>query len=143
VERRLESPSQDDPFDDLIGATPSRVRRWMERKTRLADGPQLPQCLISLASLQEAVRVLRARVGPWEVSPRKRSRDAWEVLTLGLSRVAVGLSTMETAVHLGVPRSSAGNALLEHRHLVLSNRTYSKRAAKVLSLALRLTFLDD
>ena len=143
VERRLDSASTDDPFDDLIGAAPSRVRIWMERKARLADGPQYPECLVSLGALREAVKVVRAKIGPWKVSPRRRSRDGWEVLTLGLSRVAVGLSTLETSVHLGVPRSSAGNALLEHRHLILSNRTYSKRAAEVLRLALRLTFLDE
>jgi len=140
VERCLERQSEDRAFDDLIGAAPLSVRRWMEHKTRVADGPQSPHCLISPAALRMAVEVVEGRVGPWSVTPRSREKDGWQVLEVGLSREVVGLSTLEAAVQLGVARSSAGHALLEHRRLVLADAYYAERAAEVLHVGLSITF---
>ena len=140
VERCLESPSASGPFDDFVDAAPSRVRRWMERKARVADGLAGSCCLLSPAALSEAVEQLRSQRGAWDVSPRSRPKDGWKILHIGLSRTVVGLSTVEASVQLEVPRSSAGQALLEHRHLLLSSPEYAECAAEVLQLGLCITF---
>ena len=140
VERRLERSTQACAFDDLIGAAPANVRRWMARRARVADGPQALDCLISPDALFEAIEELRRRIGLWVVFPRRQGKNGWEVLALGLSREVVGLSTLETALRLNVPRSSAGYALLEHRRLMLSDDCYAKRAAEVLRRGLLITF---
>jgi hypothetical protein len=112
---------------------------WFTRLESLT-APPIPNGLMSPPALSEAIKEVRERVGPWTVHPRTRGKDAWQVLALGMSRDVVGLSTLEAAGQFGVPRSSAGHALLEHRRLLLSDSCYAKRAAEVLRLGLRITF---
>jgi len=92
------------------------------------------------AVLRMAVETIEGRVGPWSVTPPTRRKGGWQVLEGGSSREVVGLATLEAAVQLGVARSGAGHALLEHRRLVLADARYAERAAEGLRLRLSITF---
>ena len=140
IERRLEQYIQGDPLDDLLGAAPTKVRAWMERKTRLADGTRASGCLLSPRALELALSAARETHGGWMVAPSARRKEAWRILHAGMLRDLVGLSTGEVAMALGTARSSVGQALAEHRQLVLADSGYSQRAAQVLSEGLRITY---
>lgn len=106
VEARLAHPSELDALDNIVSAASSSERRWMIRKSMLADGtrPGLP-----LLSFPRLVRTLRDRKREkWIVRRGGSERNGYELALVGLgrelcgqtqSRIAKTLEVSETKVH--------------------------------------------
>lgn len=143
VEQRLRGRTPtEDPLDDLVGAASPRVRDWMVRKARLADGTRpgvacVPartvQCVTD--DLRHAGRRLihRTSGGQW--------RDAWGIALAGLLRQLAGLKQRETAERLGVSTSMVARRLRTHERLCRTPE-YATRLGRVAVLCIRAAFPD-
>lgn len=102
IELRLSSPSELDPFEDLVGANPVDVQRWMASKARLADGMQigLPVCGPALVS-QTVDRYLQAN-GEWHFDTERRSWRGSKLAHTGLLRDLCSLPFSQIASLTGV-----------------------------------------
>jgi REP element-mobilizing transposase RayT len=108
VESRLEPgvAGEEEGLDALFGAAPERVRRWMERKARLADGtnPGLP--IASPPSVLASLRVRATPRPPVRLSGGRRGQPYWGVVGATVLRVASGLRHDEIARRLGISPSA-------------------------------------
>lgn len=133
VEARWRAGNTRDPLDDLLAAAPVRIRDWMRRKARLADGvlPGLP--VADPAMVEAALReVSSEEKGPWRVG----QRDGWLVLRAGLARDLCASRLEETARNLGVALSTARRLVLAHRGALEADAIYAERASRVAHRAL-------
>jgi REP element-mobilizing transposase RayT len=130
VERRMASRRHgiDDPLDDLVRAAPIEVRRWMERKTRLADGTSPGFVVLPQESVLAALRELRIADPPL--------RD----LTAGLLRGFCGSTTSEIASALGCAPTTAARAARAHAAALRADAGYAALSARVVRLVLRRGF---
>jgi REP element-mobilizing transposase RayT len=121
-----------DPLDDLVGASPDRVRAWMVRKAELADGsrPGLPLLAPSVAVT--VLRECQAEDPDLRFGPRGKARTAWPLLLSGILRDECGLSVAATAAMTGRPASSVSFEARTHRELLLADSVYAVLAANVL-----------
>jgi REP element-mobilizing transposase RayT len=137
MEMRMRCPRDGpDPLDDLVGAAPERVRDWMVRKAKLADGslPGLP--LTTPSVLLGALSAVQAEDPDFRVHLRGRSRSAWPLLGMGLLREECALSHAAAARTLNRPVSSVATAVAAHRELMVTDPVYATLAATILSQAL-------
>jgi REP element-mobilizing transposase RayT len=138
MEARQRSHAGDDPLEDLIGAAPERVRAWMVRKARLADGhrPGLPVC--GLRAVREALAADESLRGPWLVEEGELLRRAGEFAALGLARDLCGHSLEELARSCGGSRARARRLIAGHRRFLISDLAYAERASLLAHAALEL-----
>jgi REP element-mobilizing transposase RayT len=138
VERRMNARASVDPLADLVGSTPIEVQRWMERKTRLADGhvPGLPVC--SPASLVRALEQEEQQHGPWTAELGEVLVPARPRAFNGLAHDLAGLSWRELSERQGESLMRCRRFGREHRTLVHDDADYRMRTARVVQLALEL-----
>ena len=137
LELRIRCPRDGpDPLDDLVGAAPQRVREWMVRKARLADGtrPGLP--LLAPSTVMEVLREEQLREPDLQFRLRRDSRPAWPLLAAGFLRDACGLTIAAAARSLNRPASSVSVSASAHRDLLLADPAYATLAAELLAEAL-------
>lgn len=137
---RLTSTATEDPLDDLVGAAPPRVREWMQRKARLADGCTVGLPVCSGSAVETAVQDDRLERGPWQVHDGGRSRDGTELARVGLLRDLCGLTWQGVILRAGASEARVRRGVEHHRRLLLSTPTYASRAALVAGLALERTY---
>ena len=139
IEQRLESStSGPDDLDDLIGSAPDRVRDWMMRKARLADGSSLGVAVCDVTSVQRAIESERQARGPWDLRPRNRSRCGWELAEVGLLRTLAGIAHQRIASTTGTTLSGVRRRLEIHCELLESDATYRGRIGELGARALSL-----
>lgn len=147
VERRLSKPAPElDPLDDLLGAAAPRVRAWLERRAREADGGAAGPVLVSPETLLRVVEGLRAARGSWPLARRRpgqrpssapgRRRDGWSVLLAGLMRSAGGLALQEIADRLGFSVAGVHGLVACHEHMVVDDPGYAEVVQRALRAAL-------
>ena len=131
VERRLTSRASVDPLVDLIGNTPLSVRRWMEHKSRLADGhrPGLPVC--TFGALQTAVEEDERAHGSWLARIGNLTKSGHEIALAGLSRDLAGHSFAELTTRTEWSTMQLRRMAEIHRELVGSDSAYLERASRV------------
>ncbi len=122
VERRLRSRrgrDLQDPFDELVHSSPSRVLDWMRRKARIADGttPGLP-----VATPDAVLQALGPPVG----ADRRR-----RATTSGLLRSLCGLEWREIGALLQISSTTAHDAAVEHQRSLLIDSGYAAAVAEV------------
>jgi hypothetical protein len=118
----------EDPLDDFVRAGPLEVQRWMERKSRLADGTAPGIVLLAPSSIAVAVADLRI--------PDPPSRD----LTAGLLREYCGLTVHRIASALGCSATTAARAAREHAASMSGDPRYAALAASVVHTVVRRDF---
>jgi len=135
VERRLERESArvEDPLDDLLGAAGHRVRDWMERKARLADGTSPGWILASPATVRHAVGGRRGTRPEWKVVLDSRNHAAWETMEAGFLRWFCGLRALEVARRIGVPRTTCQERVVRFRHAFQQSAEFRAEAADLLA----------
>jgi REP element-mobilizing transposase RayT len=141
VEARLAGRGlPEDPLDDLVQSAPARVRDWMTRKARLADGTRPGIACVPASTLEDVVRKLTERGRQWRYrSPAGQRRDAWAIATTGLLRQLAGQTHREIAQRQGVSTSMVTRRLRAHAALCESQE-YATRLGRVAVLCLRTAF---
>jgi putative transposase len=130
IELRINGPrGRPDPLDDLVGAAPARVRDWMIRKSKLADGSAPGQPLVSPSGIISVLCEMRNRNPDLRVQANGRMRDLWPLLTIGLLREECGLSLAATCGRLDRAKSTVSEAAGLHRRLLPENGDYADLAA--------------
>jgi REP element-mobilizing transposase RayT len=136
VAARIASTAVNDPLDDLIGAAPARVREWMRRKARLADGCRIGLPVCSARAVRTALSVYVRRQRPWIVEDGGSIRHGPELLRPGLLRDLCGLSWHGISSVEGRTEPVLRRRVGHHRRLLLTNADYARRAAEVAKAAL-------
>lgn len=131
VERRSGTPAGSDSLDDLVGAAPDRVRRWMDRKARLADGSAAGAPVLTAAAVLQAVRNLPS--GKGESPPRlPRARGpARSIVEAGLLRWGAGLGLEEIGRLTEISTTAARARVNAHARAVVEDPDYGVLAADV------------
>ena len=141
IERRLHGPSEGpDPLNDLIRASPERVRAWMVRKAKLADGKSATQ---PVASHETVLSLLRhqSRLDPeWEPDLGRRRPGAWDLMEAGLLRTICALTLREIAELTSTSVSGASLQVKAHRRALVEGHEYGARAASIAREAVRRDF---
>jgi hypothetical protein len=137
VDRRLRCRSPDaDELDSLVGAAPERVREWMERKARLADGtrPSLPlvpaRSLVDLLAAEQLSPQLLSR-------PRASSPGPMAVMAVGLLRTLCGLTIREIGLALNLTDSTVRRRIQRHHRAQIHEPAYAHRSSLLAADALR------
>ncbi|MFT5050418.1 MAG: REP element-mobilizing transposase RayT [Chlamydiales bacterium] len=132
VETRIErSASGPDPLDDLVGAAPDQVARWMRRKAMLADGtrPGAP-CAPVETVMGACVRYTEMRPA-WRIKRGRASIDAWSVLQVALLRDVAALGWAQLGLRVGLSESSAKRRYATHRVWMQREAEYREAVARV------------
>jgi REP element-mobilizing transposase RayT len=128
---REASSAERDPLDDLVGLAPAKVRAWMERKIRLADGDQASLPVCSPRGLGKALEEQDATRGLWMVEQGDRTWRGADVARVGLLRDLCGLSWQRIATIDGCTISRVRTKDGTHRRLLRDVPTYARRVAQV------------
>jgi REP element-mobilizing transposase RayT len=131
IEARLASTSLEDAADDLIGATPERIRAWMKRKAKLADGHSLGLQLCGHRALRRALDEQGEVRGPWMVKEGRKTWRGEELAWIGLLRGLCAFSWPEVATVSGFSESRSHRLGRAHRRLLDCHPEYSSRVAEV------------
>lgn len=129
IEHALNGP---DPLDDLIQAAPARVRGWLQRKARIADGCAIGIPVCDATSIRDAIEHDRVTVaGRWEVSINSRQRDGWQLAEVGLLRSLSSLTWEEVARMTSSSISSCQRRFGLHTACIESEPSYADRVVEL------------
>lgn len=121
-------------FDQLIGAAPERIRRWMQRKADLADGTVVGA---PVADLAEVDAIATALCPEFEVGGgRGRSMDRVVLFRISMCRALANASWTEISARVGRSDAACARAFARHHQRLLSgSETYANSAAQVAARA--------
>jgi hypothetical protein len=145
VESQLGRKGRDtgDPLADLVGASPSKVRAWMESKAMLADGMAPGRVLLSPATVRDSIG-RSGGAGPASAAEDPRARKLRrEAMEAGMLRAFSGLSQEEVASRMGIPRGTARERLKTYRDLIRSDPAFPGEVAGLLAMAIRVDHGDS
>lgn len=138
IERRSRSraSSADDSLDALYAAAPPRVKEWMRRKARLADGtrPGLP--VLDASTVERALRRASEQYGNWPVHRPRKILDGWRLVRTGVLRDCCSLGFREIGVRRACSSSQVRRDYELHRALVVGDERYAELVAEVVKQAL-------
>ncbi|MFT5050901.1 MAG: REP element-mobilizing transposase RayT [Chlamydiales bacterium] len=131
-------------FVDLVGAAPDRVRAWMRRKARLADGdPMVGAGVIDPDVLIAVVTEHQLEDPDWSVRPGRRAKPGWRALTCALLHQVSGCTIDEIATRVGVGASTVWRHLHQHPGLLLGDPQYERRCEEGLSRVMAAEYGGD
>jgi REP element-mobilizing transposase RayT len=138
VEVRLDAPgTRDDDLGELLADAPDRVRSWLARRARAADGRAVRVAVVSPASVLHELERERSLDPEWTVTLHGRPRAGWPIVEAGLLRVACALTVRELALRTGASESTLPRWFEAHQRLCAEERgEYALRASRVLEAAL-------
>jgi hypothetical protein len=138
VERRTSgSEYAEDALDDLVGGAPDKVRAWMIRKARLADGTVPGQPLIGASLVAGVLEGARVQQPDWPVRIGQRCVDAWLLIEVMMLRDLCSLSFPEIGRRLRLADATPRRHYLRHRQLFERDACYRSAAQLVVGDALR------
>jgi hypothetical protein len=145
VEERVSRPALDkeDPLDHLVKAAPASIRKWMIRMANLADGSAAGQTLVDPAAIQDRIAVHRKANPTWKVTPSKKGKSGWLVLTAGLFRMISGIGIEEISRRIGCGESSVFRYLQDHGLLLQTNEEYAHHAEQITHESLKACYGDS
>lgn len=142
IDERTRRPRREasDDLDHLVHGAPSRIRSWMEKKARLADGtrPGLPVC--DVRSVLRVIERNRSATGDWIVSPVGRTTNGWAVARAGMLKDLAGMSWVKMARVIESPEATCRLFHTWHGRLLIENEDYARRLAALGAAALRACF---
>ncbi|MBI1852465.1 MAG: transposase [Planctomycetes bacterium] len=124
-------------WDDLLRGATAAVRDWMARKSCLADDAAVRSPLVPPDCVIAHIAPARAAEPGWTVRPDVRRMPGWEILTVGLLRVAAGLTALEIERRLGLAKSKVYRSIVDHAQLMERDGDYARRATLIASEAIR------
>jgi REP element-mobilizing transposase RayT len=131
VEQRIDRGAGSDPLDRLVGAAPARIRRWMSRKARLADGSQVGQPLSDAASISSALRYERWEGGRWTSLSQRSQEELWSIVEVGLQRDLAASSWTEIARSCRNSVSTITGRHRVHARLMNQDHEYAQAVAEI------------
>ncbi len=132
VEARIQHPSMaSDPLEDLVGAAPAHVGRWMRRKAALADGTSPGFSCVTADSARVACDRSAAERPDWRLPRGTSSVEAWPVLRVALLRDLAGLSWAQIGALTSISESAARRRYASHRVWVETDVANQKTHARV------------
>jgi len=136
VEARTSSKAALDPLEDLAATAPDRLRDWIERKIRLADGRTSPLPVCGRGALRRALEEDLAEGGSWMVEEGRRTWRGAELAWVGLLRDLCCLSWQEIAnLEQGGSVHRARRLEQAHRRLLDEDPAYARRTTGVGQMA--------
>jgi REP element-mobilizing transposase RayT len=126
-----------DELDELVGAAPDRVRDWMQRKARLADGSARRTVIMGAASVRAAIEREAAQRPGWTVRVGVHHRCAWAAMRAGLLRTLAAARLADVARWEGVAVSSIARRERWHRVAIMNDAEYADVASRVAAEAMR------
>jgi REP element-mobilizing transposase RayT len=137
IEHRTRSkPATEDPLDDLVASAPDRVRAWMERKARLADGRNSPPPCCDADRLDHLVMQARAQAESFKVVSGRTPVDGWVQVRVALFRDLAGLAFREAGARVGLAESGAWKNYARHRRMVREDAGYARHVVRLLQRVL-------
>lgn len=115
----------------LIDGVPESVRRWLKRKTKMADGlsAELPLCVPRL--LNDALTLDCRERGAWMVKDGKRTWDGAELARIALLYELCGKSWREIAIAEGEEFTRMRRLYGVHQRLLQHDPEYSRRVRAI------------
>jgi REP element-mobilizing transposase RayT len=141
VESRMRSARELDPLEDLVGSTPLQVRRWMQRKARLADGMPIGLPLCGPMGLRRAIERELIRNGEWLLERGGRCWRGSELTRAGLSRNLCGLSIAQIADLAGQSVWRARSEVDLFGQFLRRDAVHAERVERIAAEALAATLL--
>jgi hypothetical protein len=138
IESRLRSgESAPDPLRDLISAAPERVREWMRRQARLADGTGVGMALVPWSAVMDEIDASAERLRLIAVGADHRACSAVHLATAGLLRDVACLPLARISELSGASLSGCQRRAKRHRGEVLANPAYAIEVADITYRAIR------
>lgn len=129
ADARIESTrTGPDPLDRLVDSSPPRVRRWLEQRSRLADGTSPGHPVVDPTTLGEVLAAIDAERPGWRVRPRRKAFAASRVLAAALFRDLCGLTLTVIAKRVGVSITYVRTLCNDHRLLMSQDALYAEVA---------------
>jgi len=126
-----------DPLDDLIAASPLRLRRWLAARALVADGTAGGVAVVRPSTVQSVIASESKKEKDWTVSLSGTRRAAWPILTAGMLRDTCGATFAEIAARLDASCGAVRSRAQAHMALLRVDAAYARRAGTLLALALR------
>jgi len=136
IDERMGSAADLDPLDDLVGSTPSEVRRWMQRKALLADGHEVGLPVCGAAGLARALASDVERNGEWLVDRRGRTWRGSELARVALLRRLGSASWSSVAGLTGWTIDLARRRYAEHCGAMRENPSHAARVERIAAAAI-------
>lgn len=136
VEARLGSVPTIDPMDDLIGAKPDKVRAWLARKARLADGHRIGLPVCGQRAVTRAVRDAVERDGDRVVRHAGNCWSGSEVMTVGLLRDLASLTIEQIGRAVDLRWAATKRRIELHRRSVERDAEYGAWVGRVAKAAI-------
>ena len=131
--------SEEDDLDFVFNSAPHRVRYWMIRKAKLADGSRPGMPVAAVRAVRNVVAHLASR-HRWRYSTKKKQqRNAWPVVETACMRHLCGLTLSETASHLDISPAAVSRRLKLHVEL-MKDIFYARRVARIAIHCTRTSF---
>jgi DNA-directed RNA polymerase specialized sigma24 family protein len=129
IERRIERGKGSDDLDSLVDAAPERVRDWMERKARLADGAALGQPICDAETIRAAIEAKRSPEDHSPILSDCRLRTTWDAVEAALLRDMAGLTWSEIAAACGTSSSTSHTRYRVHARLLADQPPYAAQVS--------------
>jgi REP element-mobilizing transposase RayT len=120
-----------DPLDDLVAAAPEKVRRWMEERSRLADGTKPGHPIVDPGTLLDVLTPLQGERPSWKVCPRRKPASAIRIMRVALLRDLSGQSYTAIARAVGVSDTKAKSLYQDHQVLMVRDAQYAQAAVEL------------
>lgn len=130
AERALRGRSVERLTRSVVDAAPQAVRRWMDFKSRLADGQPVGRVVSSPARVSALIQERRDD-GKWMIGAGERRRDAWPVVETALLRLLCGEPWARIGERLGCSTSTGFARFRRHLNLCRTNADYAERVSKL------------
>jgi hypothetical protein len=124
--RQSANPAGPDPLDELLATPPEGVRRWMEKRSLLADGRKPGYPIVDAESVLDRIAGLERLHGDLKVRPGRKCRSGLRILRVALLRDLSGETYAQAAARLGISRPCAFESYLDHGQLLISDPRYEE-----------------
>lgn len=139
IELRMASTCELDPLEDLVGATPLQVRRWMIHKARLADGVEIGLPVCGPPAVHRALERYLDAHGEWLVDHDSRTWRGSILARAGLLRDLCSLPFARIARICGNRVWSATRQVELHHVSIADDGGYAATVSEVAREALAAT----
>ncbi len=141
VESRLNRASPaEDPLDDLVGAAPEAIQRWMRQKASIADGCPIRTALIPPDVMLKSVREAQGGSPHWTACLHLKEVNLWTILEVGLLRQMTGARVEDVARMLEIGNGTVSRRETDHVALLTESAEYCQTAVIIVTAALGAVF---
>jgi REP element-mobilizing transposase RayT len=131
IERRISHGKGSDALDSLVDAAPERVRRWLERKARLADGTVLGLPVCDAETVRATIAEKRLTEECSLTGSRCRLASTWDAVEAALLRDLAGLTWSEIAAACRTSTSTSHARYRVHVRLLTEEPLYADRVSSM------------